>query len=141
MEYLRSYFVLCIILFCLFLITFNVSSQNQRQLRTKHYRKGINRNTGARVPPPLYFRNRQVDFGTANITVTYDDGFDQNMAAKIAFQYAVDLLKIEIASDVEIRVDAVFQPIDGDTLGASGSIKAHKNASSASSQQLKMLLR
>ena len=127
MEYLRSYFVLCIILFCLFLVAFNVSSQNQRQLRTKHYRKGINRNTGARVPPPLYFRNRQADFGTANITVTYDDGFDQNMAAKIAFQYAVDLLKIEIASDVEIRVDAVFQPIDGDTLGASGSIKAHKN--------------
>ena len=73
MEYLRSHFVLCIILFCLFLITFNVSSQNQRQLRTKHYRKGINRNTGARVPPPLYFRNRQVDFVQTSLLPTMMD--------------------------------------------------------------------
>ena len=127
MKSLRSRFISCVVLFCLFLITFDVSSQNQRQPSTKHYRKGINRNTDARVPPPLYFRNRQVDLGTANITVTYDDGFNQNPTAKVAFQYAVDLLKIEIASDVEIRVDAVFQPINGDTLGSSGSIKVHKN--------------
>ena len=127
MEYLRSCFISCVVLFCLFLIAFNISSQNQRQASTKHYRKGINRNTNVRVPPPLYFGNRRVDLGTANITVTYDGGFDQNLAAKVAFQYAVDLLTREIASDVEIRVDAVFQPINGDTLGVAGSIGVHKN--------------
>ena len=127
MKYFRNRFILCSVCFFLFFAAFDVSSQKQRQLGIMYYRKGVSRNTGARVPPPLYFGNRKLDLGTANVIVAYNEGFDRNPRAKVAFQYAIDLLKQEIASDVEIRVEALLQPLEGDILGGAGAMMAHKN--------------
>ena len=124
MKSFRNHFILCFVCFFLFFATFNVSSQKQRQLNVMHYRKGVSRNTGARVPPPLYFGNRKLDLGTANVIVAYNEGFDRNPRAKVAFQYAIDLLKQEIDSGVEIRIDALLQPLEGDILGGAGAMKA-----------------
>lgn len=74
------------------------------------------------VAPPEAFTRRQNLSGSredcANIVVTYT-GFTAE--AQQAFQHAVDIWESLITSPVEIRVDAVFQPLAPGVLGSAGS--------------------
>ena len=108
--------------FLLLVAVVGTRNQPQVQSRDVHYLRGTGRTVDVKIPPPLHFRNRQIDLPTSKITVTYDDGFHRNPAAKAAFQYAVYLMQVEIASKVEIRVEAVFQPrlLGEDMLGVAG---------------------
>ena len=57
---------------------------------------------------------------TANITVTYDSGFVANPEARAAFQAAVDIWRSVISSPAPIRVNASFQDLGPNGLGAAG---------------------
>jgi hypothetical protein len=58
---------------------------------------------------------------TANITVTYDAGFNSNLDAKAAFQKAVDIWSALITTPITIRINAVFEPLDPDVLGSTNT--------------------
>ena len=107
MKYIKFPFM---VLFLLLVVVVGIRSQPQVKLGGVHYLRDTGRTVDVKIPPPLHFRNRQIDLPTSKITVTYDDGFHRNPAAKAAFEYAVYLMQVEIASKVEIRGEAVFQP-------------------------------
>ena len=55
---------------------------------------------------------------TATIEVDYSDSFPSD--AQAAFQRAVDIWETHISSPVPIRLDARWEPLGGNTLGAAG---------------------
>ncbi len=55
---------------------------------------------------------------TATIEVTYSDSFPAD--AQAAFQRAVDIWETHISSPVPIRLNAEWEPLGGNTLGAAG---------------------
>ena len=55
---------------------------------------------------------------TATIDVSYSDSFPAD--AQAAFQRAVDIWETHISSPVTIRLDARWEPLGGNTLGAAG---------------------
>ena len=118
-----------IALFLLLVAVVGTRSQPQVKSGDVHYLRSTGRTVDVKTPPPLHFRNRQIDLPTSKITATYDDGFHRNPAAKAAFQYAVYLMQAEIASKVEIRVEAVFQPslLGENTLGSAAPNGAYVN--------------
>ena len=54
---------------------------------------------------------------SATITVTYT-GFSQE--AEDAFQFAVDIWELQIASDITIEIEATWESLDPDVLGSAG---------------------
>lgn len=95
-------------------------------------------------PPKIYSRfhnrnkfgytgltNSRNDNGcfTADITVTYDSDFPTQ--AKNAFQFAVEILERCIVSDIEIKVDAKYDPASSTNLASASSILFRSNFNNA----------
>lgn len=58
---------------------------------------------------------------TATINVTYNDGFNSNPQAKVAFQYAVNIWETLVKSPVTIEIEANWTPLDlSETLADAG---------------------
>jgi hypothetical protein len=62
--------------------------------------------------PPAPDRPKVQGKASADIRVQYGPGFDQNPAARDAFQRAVDTWSMHIESEEEIVIDATFQDFD-----------------------------
>lgn len=81
------------------------------------------RAAGTFVPPPSGSVSRQSVAGaavaaTANISVVYH-GFPPD--AQNAFQHAVDIWETLVASTVEIKVEATWEPVERELLGTAGA--------------------
>lgn len=72
----------------------------------------------SRRPGPKAMRKQ----ASATIQVNYGDGFTTE--ARTAFQRAVEVWEQHIASPVTIRINARFESLEGNTLGAAGPLLA-----------------
>lgn len=72
----------------------------------------------SRRPDPKALRKQ----ASATIEVNYGDGFTTE--ARAAFQRAVDVWERHVASPVTIKIDASFESLRGNTLGAAGPLFA-----------------
>jgi hypothetical protein len=92
------------------------------------------------VPPPGVFGSLAGAPGgvaaqavTAVITVEYE-GFSPE--AQAAFQFAVDIWKVLIVAPVEIKIHAVWEPLDADTLGSAKAAFFFRNFAGAPKREV-----